>query len=648
MNLLRYVVLCATTLTLSLGALAQPELFGPDDFKVHSPAFFIHNVEHSIELECLSPEKLAVTGAAVSVVVNGQRLIADFSAGNSVSFAVKFDRDEPLAVKAGGYTFVKKVRPMPLWLSIVPPLLVILLALIFKEVVSSLLVGILAGASIAGYYSIGINGIFAGFLRVVDTYVVTAMSDTGHISVIVFSTLIGGLVAVISRNGGMNAVVESLAKRATNARSGQFVSWLLGIAIFFDDYANTLVVGNTMRPLTDRLRISREKLSYIVDSTAAPVAAIALITTWIGAEIGYIEGALNTINAGNHDVNESAYAVFISSLKYAYYPVLTMIFILIIIITGRDYGPMFKAELSARNTGTSVGAKAHGQGALIEFEPAAGAPLRMRNAVIPIFVVVTGTVLGLFATGYDSAIWSDGGTSFSMKISTTIGNSDSYKALLWASMSALIVAILLTVSQRIMPFGKAVDASIDGFKTMVNAIVILILAWSLAAVTEQLHTADFLANSFGGNVAPWAIPAITFLIAGVVSFSTGSAWGTMAIVYPLMLPLVWELSIQEGYTAAMAMALFSNTTSTVLAGAVLGDHCSPISDTTILSSLACHCDHIEHVRTQMPYALTVGAISLLLTMITAGLGVPWYLAYIIGIAGLVAVVRIIGRRVAPI
>jgi Na+/H+ antiporter NhaC len=648
MNLLCKLLLCLAILTLPAGARAQPEIFGPGDFTVHTPPFFIHNVAHAIELECLRPEKLALAGTAISVVVNGQRLVADFSASNKVSFDVKFDRQEPLSVKAGGFTFVKKINPMPLWLSIVPPLLVILLALIFKEVVSSLIIGILAGASIAGYYSIGVAGIFTGFLRVVDTYVVTAMTDVGHVSVIVFSTLIGGLVAVISRNGGMYAVVEKLSKKATNARSGQFISWLLGIAIFFDDYANTLVVGNTMRPLTDKLRISREKLSYIVDATAAPVAAIALITTWIGAELGYIEGALNTINMGNHDITESAYSVFVSSLRYAFYPVLTLIFILILIFTGRDYGPMFKAEISARNTGSSPGAMAHGQGALNEFAPAAGVPLRMRNAIIPIFIVVTGTVVGLFATGFDPEVWSEAGTSFGMKISTTIGKSDSYKALLWASMSALIVAIVLTVTQRIMPFGKAVDASIDGFKTMVNAVVILILAWALAAVTEQLHTADFLASSFGGNVAPWAIPAITFVIAAVVSFSTGTAWGTMAIVYPLMLPLVWELSIQEGYTAAMAMALFSNATSAVLAGAVLGDHCSPISDTTILSSLATNCDHIEHVRTQMPYAITVGIISLILTLLTAGLQLPWYLAYLIGIAGLVAVVRILGKRVEPV
>ncbi len=646
MNHIRLLTCLFFTLLSASAAHAQDEKWGLGDFEVHLPPLFVQGVEQEIELECTNPGKFGASERILSVVINGERKMADFQNSNRVTFNVTFDRNEPLSIKAEGYTYVKRVRPMPLWLSILPPLLVIGLALLFKEVVSSLLLGILTGACIAGFYGVGDGGVLTGFMRLIDTYIVNAMTDTGHISVIIFSVLIGGLVAVISKNGGMQAVVERIARKASDARSGQFVTWVLGIAIFFDDYANTLVVGNTMRPLTDKLRISREKLSYIVDSTAAPVAAIALITTWIGAELGYIEGALNTINAGEHDVIQNAYAVFVSSLQYAFYPVLTLVFILILIFSGRDFGPMFKAELSARNTGSSPGAINQGGAERLEFEPHATAPRRMVNAILPIFIVVAGTVGGLFLTGYDAEIWNDTELGIGRKISITIGESDSYKALLWSSMLGLIAAVLLTVSQRILPFGKAVDTSIDGFKSMISAVVVLVLAWSLAAITEELHTADYLASLAGGNVVPWALPAITFVIAAMVSFSTGSAWGTMAIVYPLMLPLVWELSIAEGYDAALAMALFSNTTSTVLAGAVLGDHCSPISDTTILSSLASQCDHIEHVRTQLPYAVTVGAVALCMTLLTSAFQFfPWYLAYLLGIAGLYMIVRLLGRPV---
>jgi Na+/H+ antiporter NhaC len=647
MTTARYLMLLAALLWSGFSPAQHDSPFGPGDFEPELPMFFIRGMETEMGLRCMAMDKFGESPRMLSIVVNGKRFNADFTSGKA-TFGVSFDRAEPLSIKAGGYTHVQPIRPMPLWLSIVPPLLVIALALAFKEVVSSLLAGILAGAAITGWYGAGFSGLWGGFLRVVDTYVVNAMLDGEHISVIVFSTLIGGLVAVVSRNGGMQAVVEAISRKASTPRSGQFVTWLLGVAVFFDDYANTLVVGNTMRPLTDRLHISREKLSYIVDSTAAPVAAIAFITTWIGAELGYIEGAMATINAGSMQIDQSAYGIFAGSLRYAFYPILALVFILLIVFSGRDYGPMYRAEISARNTGTSPGASAHDADEVNHLEAVKGAPRRMVNAVLPIAVVVLGTVAGLFATGHNPEVWSSEGISLARKVSITIGQSDSYKALLWSSMGGLVLAILLTVTQRIMPFGKAVDASIDGFKTMVSAVVILILAWSLASITEEMHTAEYLAQLAGGHVAPWTIPALTFLMAALVSFSTGSAWGTMAIVYPLMLPLVWELSVQDGLSAAASMSLFLHTTSTVMAGAVLGDHCSPISDTTILSSLATRCDHLEHVRTQIPYAATVGGVSLLLSLLTAWAALPWWLAYLLGIGILAVVVRYVGRKIQGI
>jgi Na+/H+ antiporter NhaC len=476
---------------------------------------------------------------------------------------------------------------------------------------------------------------------------VKAMADEGHVSVILFSTLIGGIVALISKNGGMQAVVDKISRRANSPKSGQMATWFLGVGIFFDDYANTLVVGNTMRPLTDRLKISREKLSYIVDSTAAPIAAIALITTWIGAELGYIQSALDQINAGESVIEGGPYIIFLGSLKYSFYPVFALIFMLILIQRGRDFGPMHKAEVNARKGVIASNSKSIDSSELDEFAPQEGAKLNMWNAIIPILIVVLGTMLGLIYTGYmaDASVWSSEEFSLSRKLSIIIGNSDSYKGLLWASMLGLMAAVLLSVGRKTMSFVDAISASIDGFKTMVPAMVILILAWSLAALTEQMHTADYLTSMVEGRLAVWALPAVTFLLSAVVAFSTGSSWGTMAIIYPIMLPLAWGLSIESGIDAAAAMEIFLNTTSCVLAGAVLGDHCSPISDTTILSSLATRCDHLQHVKTQMPYALTVGFVAVIFTTLSPLLSLPWLLNYLIGFGLLYLIVSLLGKKV---
>ncbi len=638
----------AIAVFITLSASAQDEsIFTKDDFSVELPHLIVDGVESTGTLICKDLDKLYLLGNTAQAVINGERKPLTFEGGKA-DFKLTFDRSEPMSIKVGGFTFVKEITPMPLWLSILPPMLVIILALAFKEVVSSLIIGIFVGAMIATHYAIDSSGIFIGFLNSIDIYMVEAMADEGHVSVILFSTLIGGIVALISKNGGMQAVVDKISRRANSPKSGQMATWFLGVGIFFDDYANTLVVGNTMRPLTDRLKISREKLSYIVDSTAAPIAAIALITTWIGAELGYIQSALDQINAGESMIEGGPYIIFLGSLKYAFYPVFALVFMLILIQRGRDFGPMHKAEVNARKGVIASNSKRIDSSELDEFAPQEGAKLNMWNGIIPILIVVLGTMLGLIYTGYmaDPSVWSSEEFPFSRKLSIIIGNSDSYKGLLWASMLGLMAAVLLSVGRKTMSFVDAISASIDGFKTMVPAMVILILAWSLAALTEQMHTADYLTSMVEGRLAVWALPAVTFLLSAVVAFSTGSSWGTMAIIYPIMLPLAWGLSIESGMEAAAAMEIFLNTTSCVLAGAVLGDHCSPISDTTILSSLATRCDHLQHVKTQMPYALTVGLVAVLFTTFSALVSIPWLLNYIIGFGLLYLVISLLGKKVA--
>jgi Na+/H+ antiporter NhaC len=234
--------------------------------------------------------------------------------------------------------------------------------------------------------------------------------------------------------------------------------------------------------------------------------------------------------------------------------------------------------------------------------------------------------------------------TFGQKLGSLIGSSDSYIALLWSSLSALAVAVVLTTSQKIMSLQDTIETAISGFKTMIPAILILVLAWSLALVTEEMHTADFLAQLINGNISPWLIPAFTFILAGLVAFSTGSSWSTMALVYPLILPAAWLVCSEAGFENPESMAIFYNVVSAVLAGSVLGDHCSPISDTTILSSLASGCNHIDHVKTQIPYALTVGGVSVVFGTILSSLGLSPLFGFLISMGVLIAIIELFGKK----
>lgn len=603
------------------------------------------------ELQFSAGEGLVFPAAASNVEIDGETVTFTQANGKQV---VAVDPGLHL-IRAGGNTALyhlsdtvgngpNRLRRIPLWLSILPPMVAIGLALLFKEVLISLFAGVWMGAFIAGGLRFeGFLGVIKALLETVEHYLIKALNDSGHLSVIVFSLMIGGMVAIISRNGGMAGVVERMTRYARTPKSAQFITWLLGIAIFFDDYANTLIVGNTMRSVTDKFRVSREKLAYIVDSTAAPVASVAFITTWIGAELGYIGDGIKDI-PGLADT--TPYAIFLESLKYSFYPVLTLAFILFLILTKRDFGPMLKAEERARDTGQVKAANTETEevAETEDLEPVKGAPLRARNAIIPVLTVVIMTIVGLLDTGLASvyggldpapasdgwgATWGAMDGSFFGKLGQVVGAADSYVALLWASISGVVMAIILTVGQRIMNIEQTMGSLTSGFKAMFSAIMILTLAWALALTTDDLHTATFLVDLLGKSIHPYMIPPIVFVLAALISFSTGSSWSTMAILYPIAIPLTWAVAEGAGWEYEAAHSLLYNVISIVLAASVLGDHCSPISDTTILSSLASDCNHIDHVRTQLPYALTVGSVSLMAGFLATALGGGWPLCIIL-------------------
>ena len=530
------------------------------------------------------------------------------------------------------YAFGPVAGAMPLWMSILPPLVAIVMALLIKEVISSLFVGILTGTFLMALYGgqSPASAFGGGILRVVDTYVVGSLNDFDHVQIIVFTLVIGGMVRIVTANGGMQGMVNWLSRRARGPRSGQLMTFLMDLCIFFDDYSNTLVVGNTMRPIADKLKVSREKLAYIVDSTSAPVVAVAFVTTWIGAELSYIQDGIRAIG-----LETSAYSVFFHSLAYSFYPFLTLGFVLMIIFSGRDFGPMLKAERKARLASSME----------TEIPNRAAKPAHIIDALIPLAVLILGTIIGLIATGYDAAVW-QAETGFFSKLSTTIGAANSYQALLWASLLSLIAAFVMTLLRGSLTFAKTMEEMVEGFKAMFNAVLILTMAWSIALVTKDMHTAEFVSQLLlKWSLSPALVPALTFLLAALIGFSTGTSWGTMAILYPLILPSSWLLCQEQGLSVDATMPLFYNVVASVLAGAVMGDHCSPISDTTIMSSLASSCNHLQHVSTQMPYALTVGATALLIGVLPTALGLPSWVAFLAGFALLWLIVRLVGKKV---
>jgi len=531
------------------------------------------------------------------------------------------------------YVFGPATAPMPLWMSVLPPLFAIVMALLIKEVISSLFVGILTGTFLMAYYSGAspATALGGGLLRVVDTYVVGSLFDADHVTIIVFTLLIGGMVRVITANGGMQGVVNWLSRRAKGPRSGQLMTFLMDLCIFFDDYSNTLVVGNTMRPIADKLKVSREKLAYIVDSTSAPVVAVAFVTTWIGAELSYIQDGINIIG-----LDMSSYSVFFNSLAYSFYPFLTLGFVLMVILSRRDFGPMLKAERKAR---LAEGMTLENVETTVQFA-------HIIDALIPLLVLIFGTIGGLVFTGYDASVWTNPNVGFFPKLSATIGEANSYQALLWASLLSLLTAIVMTLLRGSLAFAKVMEEMIEGFKTMFNAVLILTMAWSIALVTKDMHTAEFVSQLLlQWSLSPVWVPALTFLLAALIGFSTGTSWGTMAILYPLILPASWMLCQEQGLSVDATLPLFYNVVASVMAGAVMGDHCSPISDTTIMSSLSSRCDHMQHVSTQMPYALTVGGVAVLIGVLPTALGLPSWVAFLAGYSALYLIIRVVGKKV---
>jgi len=503
------------------------------------------------------------------------------------------------------------------WLSILPPLVAIVLAFLTHEVILSLFIAIFTGTLIlTGFHPI------EAFTSVFDTHILGALYSEWNLAILVFCLSIGGLIGILSKNGGTSGIADAVSGRAKNAKSSLLSTMLMGVLIFFDDYANSLIVGNTMRPITDRMKVSREKLAYIVDATAAPVSSIALVSTWVGMEIGLIRDGIAELG-----LDVGAYELFLQTIPYRFYSLLSLAFVFFMIILAKDFGPMWKAERRVFLTG-----KIHGDDArplmsdINEFEGEAE-KRRWINAVLPIVVVIFVTLFGLYVNG---------GGMEGKSIQEAFGDADASVVLLWAAFSGIVVAAVMSLAQRLLTLKEVTDAFVDGFKSMTVACIILVLAWTLGGINGELGTQAYLVDKATGVIAPQLIPTLLFIVSALVAFSTGTSWGTNSIVMPIAIPL----SFAMGGPALVVPAVGS-----VLTGAVLGDHCSPVSDTTIMSSMASACDHMAHVKTQLPYALTVGSVAILVGFIPSGFGFSPWISLVLGAAALFVILKTFGKSV---
>ncbi len=570
--------------------------------------------------------------------------------------------------------------PSGIW-SILPPLVAIVLAFATKNVLVSLLVGVFTAAYLLGLRDHSPLGAIVEAFNISSQQMLNVVAKPGNAGILLQCGAIGGLVAVLAVNGGLRALAEKVVKLARGPASSQIVTWALGLFIFFDDYANVQIRGPIVRPITDRNRVSREKLSFILDATAAPIAGIALISTWIGTELSYINSGL--ADAGLSD-SIQAYSLFVSSIPYRFYNLLMLVFIFLSAVMLRDFGAMYKAEVLAREgylrdmnlnlvtieaamNGASDGVEGagvmNGSEKDVEKETALNSPDAIAEeskkksswsgamfALVPLLVLIL-SAFSFFYTSGRAAIIASGDVDKiaqiehlnAQSIRDILGAADAAISIFRAALLAGIVAFVMSVASKRVTMSDAVNAWMSGVKSLSFTFVILILAWTLSTCInkDNLGTARFLVGALSDGTPAFLLPSLIFVFAAIVSFSTGTSYGTMAIITPLAIPFANALCPGD-YTYLVA------ATSAVLTGAIFGDHSSPISDTTILSATSARCGMLEHVGTQIEYALYVGGIAILFGFLPVGAGLSVWIALPIAMLAIFLLLLFKGKKVPNI
>ncbi|MBR6218279.1 MAG: Na+/H+ antiporter NhaC family protein [Eubacterium sp.] len=497
--------------------------------------------------------------------------------------------------------------------SLLPPLIAITLALVTKEVYSSLFIGIVSGALLYSGFS------FEGTVN--HTFkdgVISVLSDSYNVGILVFLVILGTMVQLMNRAGGSAAFGEWAGKHIKTRVGAQLATIVLGVLIFIDDYFNCLTVGSVMRPVTDKHQVSRAKLAYLIDATAAPVCIIAPISSWAAAVSGFVKG-------------ENGLKLFISSIPYNYYAILTIIMMISLTVMKADFGPMGRHEKNALKGDIYTTPDRPYENTATEAVNTRG---KVIDLIIPIFSLIVCCVIGMIYTGG----FFDGGISFI----DAFANSDASVGLVYGSFFAIVLTVILYLVRNVLSFKECMDCLSDGFKAMVPAILILTFAWSLKAMTDSLGAKEFVAGLISSDSAGDLmnfLPVIIFLIACFLSFATGTSWGTFGILIPIVVD-----AFNGKDRGLMIIAI-----SACMAGAVCGDHCSPISDTTIMASAGAQCNHVNHVSTQLPYAIVAAAASAL-TFLIAGFvrnAVISLLAGIVIMVVFIVIIKALTNRKSP-
>jgi len=501
--------------------------------------------------------------------------------------------------------------------SLFPALVAIVLALITKEVYSSLFIGILVGGVLFSGFSLTgvLNHVFVDGM-------IGQLSDGWNVGILIFLVILGTMVMLMNRAGGSAAFGRWSVEHVKTKLGAQLATIALGILIFIDDYFNCLTVGSVMRPLTDKHGISRQKLAYLIDATAAPVCIIAPISSWAAAVTGSVDGV-------------NGLELFVKAIPYNFYALLTIVMMLFLAFRKFDYGPMKVAEMAGKlSHADDPMPESSMTGAEDQPNPPISQKGRVIHLILPIIVLIVCCIIGMIYTGgfFEGESFAD-----------AFANSDASVGLVFGSLIALIFTIIFFLATRVLTFKQCMNALPEGFKSMVPAILILTFAWTLKSMTSSLGSDVFVetfVKSFADKSAIMSLlPAIVFLVATVIAFATGTSWGTFGILIPIAAK-VFNNDIND---PMMVMAV-----AACMAGAVCGDHCSPISDTTIMASAGAQCEHITHVNTQLPYALTVAAVSMI-SYIISGVLVKvinvnsWILNLVIGIVLMIATLTVIKK-----
>jgi Na+/H+ antiporter NhaC len=494
------------------------------------------------------------------------------------------------------------------WTSILPPLIAILVALFYRSLIAALTAAFLTGSILTFGLSI------QTLPNAVNEFVIGNLQARFNLYIFGFLFVLVGLIHLIGRNGGILGAIRQVERLVRGPRSAKLAVSLAGIGVFFDDYSNTVVVGSTMRPLADRWKISREKLAYLVDSTTAPVAGLAIISTWIAFEVSLFQGVTEQLR-----LEFGGYDLFLAILPLRFYCLATLFFIFLTSVMNRDFGPMLRAERRAATTGELM---ARGSRPLVTQNPTVDLESRQTahwiHAVLPLAVVILGAFGGIIFYGY--LLLRDTAVAFSVFSSTDLRRafgavSAAYetggvmKVLFLAAVAGSVVAILLSIGRRLLTWKEALGCYVKTLRFLGMAVFILVMAWSMKSICgDALNTDLYLLSIVGDQIPAGLVPMVTFLLAAGMSFALGTSWGTMGILIPILLPFAHAISTAEN----TGSVIFLLTAAAILDGAIFGDHCSPISDTTVLSSLSTGCDHLDHVNTQLVYALTtmVGAATL--------------------------------------